>query len=73
MSIMMGSCNVMRGSKTGLETRIGDIDGDAAHHVHNSAKHLVCHLTNTLKIFVMTHILTFNGRKICENIFDIFA
>ena len=38
MSIMMDSCNVMRGSKTGLETRIRDIDGDAAHHVHNSAK-----------------------------------
>ena len=43
---MMDSCNVMRGSKAGLETRIHgtlaphllDINDDAAHHVHNSAK-----------------------------------
>ena len=43
---MMDSCNVMRGSKAGLETRIHgtiaphllNIDDDAAHHVHNSAK-----------------------------------
>lgn len=46
MSILMDSCNVMRGSKTGLETRIRrekaphllDIDGDVCHHVHNAAK-----------------------------------
>ena len=46
MSIMIDSCNVMKGSKAGLETKIRgtvaphllDIDGDAAHHVHNSAK-----------------------------------
>lgn len=46
MSIFMDSCNVMRGSKTGLETRIRrekapyllDIDGDVCHHVHKAAK-----------------------------------
>lgn len=46
MSILMDSCNVMRGCKSGLETRIRtekaphllDIDGDVCHHVHNAAK-----------------------------------
>lgn len=46
MSIMMDSCAVMRGSKSGLETRIRqekaphllDIDGDSCHHVHNATK-----------------------------------
>lgn len=46
MSILMDSCNVMRGSKTGLETRIRRekaphllvIDGDVCHHGHNAAK-----------------------------------
>ena len=42
----MDSCNVMRGSKSGLEKRIReeraphllDIDGDTCHHAHNAAK-----------------------------------
>ncbi|TKS69503.1 hypothetical protein D9C73_003568 [Collichthys lucidus] len=45
VSILMDSCAVMRGSKTGLETRIQqhcpgllDIDGDSCHHMHNCAK-----------------------------------
>lgn len=46
VSILMDSCAVMRGSKSGLETRIRqenaphllDIDGDRCHHAHNSAK-----------------------------------
>ncbi|XP_060084683.1 uncharacterized protein LOC132563943 [Ylistrum balloti] len=46
MSILMDSCNVMRGSKSGLEVRIRrekaphllDIDGDSCHHVHNATK-----------------------------------
>lgn len=46
MSILMDSCNVMRGSKTGLETRIRnekaphllDVDGDSCHHIHNACK-----------------------------------
>ena len=46
VSIMMDSCSVMRGSKSGLETRIRhslcptllDIDGDSCHHIHNAAK-----------------------------------
>ena len=43
MSILMNSCNVMRGSKSGVEKRIRDggaphlldIDGDSCHHAHN--------------------------------------
>ncbi|KAL2102116.1 hypothetical protein ACEWY4_001284 [Coilia grayii] len=45
VSLLMDSCAVMRGSKTGLETRIQqycpnllDVDGDSCHHVHNAAK-----------------------------------
>lgn len=46
VSILMDSCNVMRGSKSGLETRIRDnkanhlldVDGDSCHHIHNAAK-----------------------------------
>ena len=45
LSIMMDSCNIMRGSKSGLQKRIRDtvaphlldIDGDCAHHTHNRA------------------------------------
>ena len=43
MSILMDSCNVIRGSKSGVEKRIRnggaphllDIDGDSCHHAHN--------------------------------------
>ncbi|CAK6970465.1 uncharacterized protein LOC117537731 isoform X2 [Scomber scombrus] len=45
VSMLMDSCAVMRGSKTGIETRIHqycrtllDIDGDSCHHIHNAAK-----------------------------------
>ena len=46
ISMMMDSCNVMRGSKSGMETRIRgthcqnllDVDGDSSHHIHNAAK-----------------------------------
>ncbi|KAG1658741.1 T-complex protein 1 subunit gamma [Nymphon striatum] len=45
MSVLMDSCNVMRGSKTGLEVRLRekashllDIDGDSCHHIHNCSK-----------------------------------
>ena len=46
MSMLMDSCSVMRGSKSGLEKRIRDnlaphlldIDGDSCHHIHNVAK-----------------------------------
>ncbi|KAL6473244.1 hypothetical protein MHYP_G00194320 [Metynnis hypsauchen] len=45
VSLLMDSCAVMRGSKTGLETRIHqhcpnllDVDGDSCHHIHNAAK-----------------------------------
>ncbi|KAG5276736.1 hypothetical protein AALO_G00109140 [Alosa alosa] len=45
VSCLLDSCAVMKGSKTGLETRLHkhcpgllDIDGDCCHHVHNAAK-----------------------------------
>ena len=46
ISVLMDSCRVMRGSKSGLETRIRnekaphllDIDGDSCHHIHNASK-----------------------------------
>ena len=46
VSILMDSCNVMRGSKSGVETRIRsgkapqllDVDGDSCHHIHNACK-----------------------------------
>ena len=46
VSILMDSCAVMRGSKSGVETRIRqgkaphllDIDGDVCHHIHNIAQ-----------------------------------
>ena len=37
VSILMDSSNVMRGKKSGVETRI-DIDGDSCHHIHNACK-----------------------------------
>ncbi|CAL8373269.1 unnamed protein product [Arctogadus glacialis] len=43
--MLMDSCAVMRGSKTGLEIRMHqycpnllDVDGDSCHHIHNAAK-----------------------------------
>eukprot|EP00745_Piridium_sociabile_P030649 TRINITY_DN50875_c0_g1_i4.p1 TRINITY_DN50875_c0_g1~~TRINITY_DN50875_c0_g1_i4.p1 ORF type:complete len:932 (+),score=185.05 TRINITY_DN50875_c0_g1_i4:61-2856(+) len=45
VSVLMDSCNVMRGSKAGVEVKIRDkaphlldIDGDSCHHAHNAAK-----------------------------------
>ncbi len=45
MSVLLDSCNVMRGKNAGLEVKIRskcphllDIDGDSCHHVHNSTK-----------------------------------
>ncbi|KAJ4929460.1 hypothetical protein JOQ06_005068 [Pogonophryne albipinna] len=45
VSMLMDSCAVMRGSKTGLEIRMHqycpnllDVDGDSCHHIHNAAK-----------------------------------
>ncbi|KAI4810160.1 hypothetical protein KUCAC02_019006 [Chaenocephalus aceratus] len=43
--MLMDSCAVMRGSKTGFEIRMHqycpnllDVDGDSCHHIHNAAK-----------------------------------
>lgn len=43
VSMLMDSCAVMRGSKTGLETRMHQycpnlLDVDGCHHIHNAAK-----------------------------------
>ena len=50
----MDTCNVMRGSKSGIETRIRngnaghflDVDGDVCHHIHNSSKKISAPLDN---------------------------
>lgn len=46
-SVLMDSCNVMRGCKSGVEARLRDmaphlldIDGDTCHHIHNASKKL---------------------------------
>ncbi|XP_071485981.1 uncharacterized protein [Diadema antillarum] len=61
--ILMDSCAVTRGSKSGLETRIRankaphllDVDGDSCHHAHNAAKTLCepfgYHLEGLIKDF----------------------
>ena len=46
LAVLMDSCAVMRGSKTGLEKRLRDgpvphlldIDGDLCHHINNIVK-----------------------------------
>ncbi|GBM40158.1 Breast carcinoma-amplified sequence 3 [Araneus ventricosus] len=46
VSILMDSCRVMRGTKSGVETRIRkekaphllDVDSDSCHHIHNASK-----------------------------------
>lgn len=44
-SVLLDSCNVMRGKQSGLETLLRkknphllNIDGDACHHLHNASK-----------------------------------
>lgn len=57
VSLMLDSCAVMRGSKSGLETRIRsnhcpkllDVDGDSCHHIHNVAKKFVGPFGNYLE------------------------
>ena len=53
----MGSCSVMRGSKTGFETKLHeslavaliDIDGDSCHHIHNACKNFMKNFSKYLK------------------------
>lgn len=58
MSALMDSCNVMRGSKNGVEARLReqaphmlDIDGDTCHHAHNAAKSLTKTLSMKLNLW----------------------
>lgn len=52
VSMLMDSCDVMRGSKMGLETKVRqnhcpallDVDGDSCHHIHNAAAPFSNHL-----------------------------
>ena len=67
MSILMDSAAVMRGSKSGLETRIRStvaphvliIDGDSCHHMHNASKKL-------------TNVFVWHVEFLCNNIFNDF-
>lgn len=45
LAVLMDSCSVMHGSKSGVEVRLReecpnllDIDGDSCHHAHNASK-----------------------------------
>ena len=74
ISIMIDSCNVLRGSKSGFEKQICDtvgphlldIDGDSAHNTHDSSS-FASHSGNFWKVFVMIFILNLSGhhRDIC--------
>ena len=78
MSIMI---DVMRDSKSSFEKQIHDtvaphlldVDGDSAHHVHDSAKQLCKPFDNIWKVFVTIFILILSGLKICENTLETFA
>ena len=56
VSVLMDSCAVMRGSKTGVEARLRekaphllDVDGDSCHHAHNAAKKFCSHFNNEVE------------------------
>ena len=77
LSILMDSCNVMRGSKSGLETRIRqnkaphllDADGDSCHHAHNSAKEFCAHFDNYLEQMATDLFTDFKwSADLCENL-----
>lgn len=77
MSILMDSCNVMRGSQTGLETRIRrekaphllDVDGDVCHHVHNAAKAFCKPFNNFIE---QLYINLFNDFKCSADLRELF-
>ena len=68
MSILVGSCNIMRGSKNGFETKIQenlashllDIDGDTCHHVHNIAKCFTKPFKKFWKVYLVMFTLIFS-------------
>ena len=57
LAILMDTCSVLRGSKSGLEKRLRDsvvthlldIDGDICHHIHNIVKKFMTTLDNLLE------------------------
>ena len=68
MSVLMDYCNVMRGSKSGVEVKIRsnkaehllDIDGDTCHHIHNASKKFCKPFNNWVESF---HASIFNDIK----------
>jgi len=75
MSILMDSCNVMRGSKSGVELKIRtnkanhllDIDGDSCHHIHNASKKFCKPFNNWVEAL---HTSIFNDVKWSSDIRD---
>lgn len=75
ISILMDSCAVMQGSKSGLETRIRqnkaphllNIDGDICHHVHNTCKSFVSPFSIGSRASLVIFIMTSNGHQISAN------
>ena len=56
VSVLMDSCAVMRGSKSGVEVRLRmkaphlvDVNGDSCHHAHNAAKKYCSHFNNDIE------------------------
>ena len=70
----MDSCNVMQGSKSGLEARIQekaphllDIEGNSCHHNHNSAKKFCKPFKGHVEKYFTDHLMTLNGLQIRKN------
>lgn len=77
-SMLMDSCNVMRGSKAGLEIKVRtekakqllDIDGDSCHHIHNASKKFCKPFDNHLEsLFTDLH----NDHKWSRDLQDFLA
>ena len=62
MSVLLDSCGVMRGEKSGLEVRLRqgnaphllDIDDDSLHHVHNASKKITEQFDQFIEIYSVT-------------------
>ena len=77
VSILMDSCNVMRGSKSSLETKIReqqanqllDICGDSCHHIHNAVKKFSASFDGYLESFFTD---LYNDMKWSKDLRDYF-
>lgn len=81
VSVLMDSCAVMRGAKSGLETLIRrkvphllDVDGDTCHHAHNAAKQFCEPFGGHVEAFMRDVHTDFKwSHELREKLFDICA